>query len=281
MIPFGWLRALLFLLLLLPVSYSSSLLADNLLSDNKDGGTSATDFNLTYIIMAACFLLVVIVFRIIVDRKSFSSLGFPIKGFEQDAGAGFFTGTLVLSVGSLALVVFGYLHFTAIEADMEELFLSFVFFMIVAFSEELIFRGYLLNNLLDSFKPWPALVISALIFGLVHMANPGSDWLPILNIFIAGFLLGINYIYTRNLWFSMMFHLSWNFFQGPIYGFEVSGYPAKGLFVQFVEGPQWVTGGSFGFEGSVVATVITLLALFFFAQYYHKKLLKQNEVSKL
>jgi membrane protease YdiL (CAAX protease family) len=168
----------------------------------------------------------------------------------------------------MVLVSFRFLYFTGIDLNLGDLLISLFLFILVAFTEEIAFRGYILNNLLQSMNKWVALSISAIAFALFHATNPGAGVLPVLNILVAGFLLGINYIYTRNLWFGIFLHFTWNFFQGPILGFEVSGYASPGVLQQTLKGSDLVTGGEFGFEGSVVCLFINLAAVILLGAYY-------------
>src|SRR5258708_25291372 len=143
---------------------------------------------------------------------------------------------------------------------------------LIAFSEELVFRGYILGNLLDSVgNKWVALVLSSVLFAAFHFTNPGIHTLAFVNLLLAGLLLGINYIYTRNLWFSFLFHLSWNFFQGPILGFRVSGLNLPTLLVAEPKGDLFITGGEFGLEGSILNTTVSVIALCVLALVFEKK----------
>jgi len=133
-----------------------------------------------------------------------------------------------------------------------------------------------LGNLLDSFaNKWVALLISGILFAAFHFTNPGIHTLAFVNLFLAGLLLGINYIYTRNLWFSFLFHLSWNFFQGPLLGFRVSGLSLPSLLVAEPKGDLFVTGGDFGLEGSILNTLVSVIALLVLALYFEKKYASQ------
>jgi hypothetical protein len=107
---------------------------------------------------------------------------------------------------------------------------------------------------------WIALAITSLLFALLHAFNPNITWLALLNIFLAGFVMGIVYVYTGNLWFAIAFHFSWNFFLGPILGYEVSGLPLESLLQQSIHGPDWLTGGEFGLEGSVLDGAFSVIA---------------------
>ena len=139
---------------------------------------------------------------------------------------------------------------------------------IIAFSEEIVFRGYILGNLLESYNKWLALIISAALFALVHSGNPEVSVIAIINVFVAGILLGINYVYTRNLWFSIVFHFAWNFLQGPVLGFDVSGLELESLVQADTKGSILLTGGKFGFEASVLETALFMIAIFLLFRYY-------------
>jgi membrane protease YdiL (CAAX protease family) len=170
----------------------------------------------------------------------------------------------------------GHLEWVDISFDPSSLFVSFGLMALIAFSEEMVFRGYILGNLLDSFaNKWVALLISGILFAAFHFTNPGTHTLAFVNLFLAGLLLGINYIYTRNLWFSFLFHLSWNFFQGPILGFRVSGLSLPTLLVAEPKGDLFITGGDFGLEGSILNTLVSVIALLVLALYFEKKYASQ------
>jgi hypothetical protein len=143
---------------------------------------------------------------------------------------------------------------------------------LIAFSEEFVFRGYVLDNLMQSFpNKWVALVISSVLFAAFHFTSPEIYPLAFVNLFLAGLLLGANYIYTRNLWFSFFLHLSWNFFQGPILGFRVSGLVFPSLLVPETKGDLFITGGDFGLEGSILTTVTAFITLFLIIWAFERK----------
>ena len=205
-------------------------------------------------------MLTVYVFRRVFDQRSFVSLGFQFKGYERDAATGLLLGIALLGVESLILYFTGNLWWTDIHFNAGELLSGLVLMILVAISEEAVFRGYILHNLLQSMNKWVALGISSLLFALFHSGNPGITVLAILNIFLSGLVLGLNYVYTGNLWFAILFHFSWNFFLGPVLGYEVSGLPLSSLLEQTIEGPDWLTGGSFGLEGSVLDGSFSIVA---------------------
>jgi len=185
--------------------------------------------------------------------------------------AGFFLAPALIGIGLLFLYITKHLEWDYNGFNPQTFFVDAGTLMLLAFSEELLFRGYILNNLMESFNKWAALIISAVLFALFHLSNPGISTIPFVSIFLAGILFGINYIYTKNLWFSILLHFGWNFFEGPLYGFKVSGIHFSSLLQTDLKGDMSITGGDFGFEGSFVATALLLIAVLGFYLFYEKK----------
>jgi len=135
-----------------------------------------------------------------------------------------------------------------------------------AVSEEIVFRGVVYRISEEGLGTGWALAISALLFGGIHLFNPGATLWSALAIAIeAGLLLGLIYNLTRSLWVCIGLHMSWNFTQGTIWGVPVSGVSEPGLLLSSRPGPEWLSGGSWGAEGSVLAVLVNLavaLALF-------------------
>jgi uncharacterized protein len=127
--------------------------------------------------------------------------------------------------------------------------------------EEVLIRGIVFRVLEKSLGSWIALGISAVVFGLLHLFNPGATLLNAAAISIeAGVLLAAAYMLTRRLWFCIGIHIAWNFTQGGIFSVAVSGGQSKGLLQSKMVGPDWLTGGIFGAEASVVALVVCAAA---------------------
>jgi membrane protease YdiL (CAAX protease family) len=127
--------------------------------------------------------------------------------------------------------------------------------------EEVLIRGIVFRILEKSLGSWIALGISAVVFGLLHLFNPGATLLNAAAISIeAGVLLAAAYMLTRRLWFCIGIHIAWNFTQGGIFSVAVSGGQSKGLLQSKMVGPDWLTGGIFGAEASVVALAVCAAA---------------------
>lgn len=271
----GWLRALIYFIVVSLIVYvfqiSGSYIMSQFKTGTETGDESVLAFGIFYSIMGIGIILFTWLVRKFVDKKSFESLGFARKGYSNEAGLGFFSALALLGIGSVILITAGYLSFIAASFDASALLLEIAIMMVVAFVEELLFRGYLLNNLMKSMNKWGALSITAALFSLFHGSNPDVTLFAVINIFLAGLLLGINYIFTKNLWFSIFFHFAWNYFQGPVLGYEVSGLKLTSLLQQSMSGPEAWTGGPFGFEGSLLCPLLFIVAIFFFSYVFDKR----------
>jgi membrane protease YdiL (CAAX protease family) len=267
LIPQGWLRALLFIIafgLLAGIGLGVYLFAMHKGSPDTTGLENLIKGNNLLVTTAIIFvlsLLLTFVFRHWVDRKSFISLGLDFSGHGGEAIAGGMLATFIICASSLLLKVTGHLKWMDIIFDSRALFLSFGSVVIISFYEELIFRGYILNNLLDSFPGWLALVISAFLFMIFHWTGQSSiGFFTLTNSLLMGLILGLNYMYSRNLWFSFCFHFAWKFMEGPAFGY--SGDESFQTFLQpELNGDINITGGANGLEGSVILTAVALLSL--------------------
>lgn len=265
-----WLRILLFVLMFLVGSAILSMIAGVIMVIT--GYVSAEELqsvlgnkgNITIMIVSQLFSLIaaglsIWVFRKFVDRETINSLGFTIKGKLKDIVGGFLTGFILLFLGFLILYFTNQLEVTEITYSTKAILGSLILFILVAFVEESVFRGYILNNLMGSLKnKYIALLISAVIFAVFHGINPNISVLGFVNLILAGFALGITYIHTKNLWFPIFLHISWNYFQGSIFGFEVSGLNIESIINHDILGSDLITGGKFGFEGSILLTFLLI-----------------------
>lgn len=147
-----------------------------------------------------------------------------------------------------------------------------------AITEELLFRGILFRLTEEKLGSYIALLISGLIFGAIHFANPNSSIDAAFGLAIqAGLLLGAAYIYSGNLWFPIALHFAWNFTQSGIFGASTSGHTvSKSLLTTKIEGIEWITGGQFGPEGSIQATLFCLIATLILMILSHR----QNKIIK-
>ena len=215
-------------------------------------------------------IIVLWLFMRYVDRLPFVELGFQIKDRLKEFFVGVLGGGVIMILGFLILIAFNEINFTNFFYDGIQLLLSVLLFVSVAVLEEVLLRGYILRNLMISFNKYVALVISSLLFASMHLANPNMDLFSFIDLFLAGILLGISYIYTKNLWFPIGLHLGWNFFQSLL-GFNVSGQDFYSLVEFKIAEANTFNGGAFGFEGSILSIIAEILFIFTIWFYYFKK----------
>ncbi|UJH66959.1 CPBP family intramembrane glutamic endopeptidase [Allomuricauda sp. SCSIO 65647] len=213
--------------------------------------------------------LVLFIFMKYVDRRPFIDVGFRNQNIYSSIFVGLLLGFFALASGLLISIEFEQLQITQIDFSSSKILQSIVLFLIIAITEETLFRGYVLRNLTWSFGPYIGLIVSAILFALMHGFNPNINLIGLLNLFLAGLLLGLSYLFNKNLWLPISLHFSWNFFQS-LFGYNVSGQNSYSLIEFKVIEANLVNGGDFGFEGSIFATVIQILLIALIYFYYRK-----------
>lgn len=206
-------------------------------------------------------IAITLAFRRFIDRQPLQSLGFATNHIGRELALGFLLSIVLIGGGVLILYANGNLRWTDGSFKGGDFFVLLVSMALLAISEEMVFRGYILNNLMESLNRRTALAASAALFTIAHLFNPGISAMAVVNLLLGGVLLGINFIYTRQLWFAIAFHTGWNFLQGPVFGFPVSGLADYSLLDQERKGNPLLTGSQFGFEGSIIATLLMLAAI--------------------
>lgn len=205
-------------------------------------------------------VLIIWIFLKYVDKENIEDLGFKYFLIE-DIKIGLLIGFFIMLLGFTILLLCGQIKILLIQFNLIDVFLNILIFMCVALSEEILIRGYVLGNLMKSINKYYALLWSSIIFSLMHAANPNISWFSFFELFLSGILLGVSYIYTKNLWFPISLHFSWNFFQGTIFGFNVSGLNGYSIInIENLQTNIW-NGGAFGFEGSIISILFQLIAV--------------------
>ena len=212
------------------------------------------------------------------DRRRFADFGLHLdRHWWIDLGFGLLLGALLMAAIFVVEWAAGWISVgeTFAVTNPERSFLPAILsaslhFLSVGISEELLFRGYLLRNLSEGFN-FPAIsarravvlawVLGSLLFGFAHAANPNATVISTANIALAGIFLGIGYVLTGDLAIPIGVHITWNFFQGNVFGFPVSGSLTS--FATFVSidqgGPELWTGGPFGPEGGLIGVIAIVL----------------------
>jgi len=204
----------------------------------------------------------------IVDRKRLRTLGLYLRpGWSLDFLKGGGLAVLVLGVIFAFSLLVGSIRVEGFARPAPEgsgvvayLVGALVAFLVVGFYEELMFRGYVLQRLNERVGRGVAIVVSSLIFALMHGANPGADWFGIFNTTIIAVILSVLYFRTGSLWMPIGFHFAWNFFLGYVYSLPVSGLPIYGVLdVKEVDSASRLTGGSYGPEAGLACTIALAL----------------------
>jgi len=210
---------------------------------------------------AIAMTLSVWIARRLLDRRSFISLGFCLDRHTlPDMLAGFLITGVMMAAVYLLEAGAGWLRFDGwawetIPPGQVALALagSLLGFVVVGYQEELLSRGYYLQNIRDGMGIGWALFLSSAIFALMHLGNPNVTWYSaLLGLTLAGIFLAYGWVRTRRLWLPIGVHIGWNFFEGSIFGFPVSGLNVTGLIQQTPTGPVAITGGAFGPEAGLI-----------------------------
>lgn len=206
-------------------------------------------------------------------RLPLSLLGLSLKGRWKDLLAGLGVAVLLYVVGFGLSLLTGTVEVAGVQLVPSALLGTLLLFLLVAVTEEVMLRGFVLGRMLaGGMNRFVALFLSSALFSAMHLFNPNFALLPFVNILLAGCLLGASFLYTRNLCFPIALHWFWNWMQGPVLGYEVSGMNSgESLLTLRLTGSDLLTGGSFGFEGSLLCTVLLIVGTLAIIGYYERR----------
>ena len=279
----GWrllVQTILMVFLFITIGIILSFIVVIFLSGNIN---SEIDLFLSQVIEFIVFLTSIYLARRFVDKRSFVSLGLiPSRQAFLDVLAGIGITFLMMGMIYLIMLSAGWLKFENFAWDVEPISevlkstLSFlVVFIFVGWNEELLSRGYHLQTLASGINLFWGTLLSSAVFGLLHLGNPNATWISAAGIFLAGLFLAYGYIRTGQLWLSIGLHIGWNFFEGVVFGFPVSGLDIYPLTHIRVQGPELWTGGAFGPEAGLV--IIPGLLLGSILVYYYSRVKPRNQ----
>lgn len=216
------------------------------------------------------FISLLVFFRVkVIEKRSFSSIGFNKNNWLKKYSLGFLIGLAMMSIIVLILFPFGYITIeknpiqpVGVSAIASVLVILFGW-IIQGATEEIVTRGWLLNILSTKYNIGVGLLISSTLFGLMHLTNPNVNYIAVINIILVGLFYGLYVIKTNDLWAVCGMHSAWNFAQGNLFGFEVSGLDVSvGSLIDLnLVGSDFVTGGIFGPEAGITATFILLASI--------------------
>ena len=205
-----------------------------------------------------------------VNRKPVRAVGLWIHAATlRELGAGCLLGFLMMGGIYIVEAALGYVIPTSAGLDpagaLRVTVLSVFWFAAGAMGEELLFRGYAFQSLIQGVTFLPATLLMAALFGLAHLQNPHVTALSLSNVVLAGILFSFAYMKTRSLWLPFGVHFAWNFSQTTLFGLPTSGMTDSShvLFNAARSGPAWIGGGEFGPEGGVLATIALLACLWY------------------
>lgn len=186
---------------------------------------------------------------------------------------GILVGFIIMVLVVSTIVAMGDATVTWKGFSVEKQFSVFMMFLAVAVGEEMIFRGVIFRWIDERWNTWVALLISAILFGWMHISNDNATWWSSLAIAVeAGLLLGAAYKWSGSLWVPIGIHWAWNYTQGNIFGLAVSGSDAgETMLTTIVNGPDIITGGAFGPEASIISVILgTFFTIVFLANCYRR-----------
>jgi len=236
-----------------------------------NGGASVQEFFYHYILyyqlFSFVFILILFIFWVkFIEKNPLSTLGFVRRNWLKYLGWGILLSLLQMGVIALVYQVSGIGSFELNELSLEPILFIlglFPFWLLQGGTEEVATRGWLLTRIAARANLPLAIAISSSLFGFLHLGNSGVTFLSVVNIVLDGVLAGLLLIYTDSIWLVVAQHGTWNYVQGNLLGFQVSGTGADASIFSFTmgTGPDWLTGGAFGAEGSIITTLVLLLSV--------------------
>lgn len=211
-------------------------------------------------------LVVVVISALLMMFQTFPTINFKDVFVEKEHTlTGFFKGAaiglILISLAGAILFLLGFVDFSLGKISVAVFLGYLLFFLLVSVFEELMFRTIPLFVFAERYHFVFAIIINGLLFGFVHMSNPGFTWLAMLNITLAGALFSIFTLLKKNISWAIGIHFSWNFTQGTLLGYKVSGTNSQGLLTAKPVGAEYLSGGTFGIEGSIFCSILLILLI--------------------
>ena len=211
---------------------------------------------ISLIIMAVGALMMI--FKIFPTRN-FSSVFITRQNIISSFLKGTLIGLILIACCTVLILAKGNVVFHPAKIDMTSILAYLLFYILVGISEEFVFRSFPLVVFSERYFIAIAIGLNGLLFGLIHIANPNFSVVPMINIALSGIFFSIITLQKRNIWWAVGIHFGWNFCQGTLLGFKVSGLDAPGLMIAKPIGNPLFSGGLFGAEGSLLCTLILII----------------------
>ncbi len=232
-----------------------------LIFQNPELSRPLKDFYSLFVLFGAIIFCVWLWIRFFEKRKV-RTLGFVKKGALRFYLKGFISGLMMLTIVIVLMSIVGTVSFSKNPEPISFNMLGIILLMLIGYivqgaSEEILARGWQFQVIGARYKPWLGAVISSVIFTLLHGFNTGVSVLALINLLLFAFLLIFFILHDKNIWAACGWHTAWNWSMENIYGLKVSGTEGLGSILNLsTEGPNYITGGDFGPEGSILTTIV-------------------------
>ncbi len=199
---------------------------------------------------------------LLAERRSIGYVGMPLAPQSwKDLGAGFLAGCAMVTLLAIILLVCRQVTFKAQALRPVDWSYLLLILMFAAIGEELMFRGYGFQRLIEAFGPAASILILSVLFAVMHRNNPGASATGLANTVVVGILLALAYLRTKQLWLPIGIHWGWNLAEAA-WGFPVSGIKIEGMpLVAVASGHPLLTGGDYGPEASLVGTFVIVAGI--------------------
>ena len=209
--------------------------------------------------------LAIIVWAVFIEKCPLEGIGLAKKHAFRDFLLGWFFGGAFLTICVLLMVLFGGVQITGFHFSSTNI-LQFIPLLLAwsiqGHAEEILARGFLFSSVAVKNSIPVGIVVSSIFFSLIHLGNDGLSLIPILDLTLFGILAALYYLKTGSIWGISGAHAAWNCFQGNVFGFPVSGTDAGTAFISVKQqGPDWLSGGAFGVEGSLISVTAQALVI--------------------
>ena len=228
---------------------------------------STTEYELIFQITTSISNILLIISCIIIwklfEKKKINKMGITsIKKGYKELAIGLVLGAITMSIVAVIIIAIGDVKLVNPISKPQvsiSLLYGLIGFIFVGFGEEILSRGYIMSVLKQTRNKWLILIGPALIFAALHLGNEGIDVLAFINLFLVGVLFAYMFMKSKNIWMPIGYHITWNYFQGYIWGFGVSGISVNGLYKVENVTNNIINGGAFGPEGGIIVTIVTCL----------------------
>ena len=209
--------------------------------------------------------LTIIGWAVFIEKCPLEGIGLAKKHAFRDFLLGWFFGGVFLIICVLLMVLFGGVQITGFHFSSTNI-LQFIPLLLAwsiqGHAEEILARGFLFSSVAVKNSIPVGIVVSSIFFSLIHLGNDGLSLIPILDLTLFGILAALYYLKTGSIWGISGAHAAWNCFQGNVFGFPVSGTDAGTAFISVKQqGPDWLSGGAFGVEGSLISVTAQVLVI--------------------